>query len=240
MPQAGCRTIALMFNRIFAQKRGVSVGKTFVYKVLCDHAAEIAQLRDRWKHRIPESMPVNKVWGVDLTEIQDTNGKAKTVLGILDHGSRKCVTLRSIANKTSLTFAKALIAAIELYGKPKAIRTDNESCLNSRLFNVVLFILGIRHQRTLPHCPWMNGRIERFFGAFKQFADQILFSASKIQVALDEFALWYNHIRPHQHLGGRTPDEVWNHVDPFAQPPKSCRKFSAWDGLLTGYAVDYG
>jgi len=42
-------------------------------------------------------------------------------------------------------------------------------------------------------------------------------------------------VRPHQHLGGRTPAEAGVGIDPYAAAPKSIRYFSAWDGLLTGF-----
>jgi transposase InsO family protein len=54
------------------------------------------------------------------------------------------------------------------FGAPKCVRTDNEAVFTSRLFRLGLHLLGIRHQRTAPFAPWQNGRIERFFGTFKE------------------------------------------------------------------------
>lgn len=67
------------------------------------------------------------------------------------------------------------------FGRPRAVRTGNEAAFTSRLFRFALWVLGIRRQRTEPHRPWQNGRVERFVGTRQ------------------------NHVRPHQHLGGRTP-----------------------------------
>jgi hypothetical protein len=36
---------------------------------------------------------------------------------------------------------------------------------------------------------------------------------------LQEIRIWYNHERPHDHLQGRTPAEVWAGVDVFAAKP---------------------
>ena len=123
---------------------------------------------------------------------------------------------------------------------PGSSNKDNEAVFTSRLFNFGLWLLGIRHQSTMLHCPWQNGRIERFFGTFKSVADRVLFEAQNFQFSLNEFSFWYNHIRPHRHLNGRTPDEAWSGVDPYLYSPKSCRKFSAWDGMLTGFQMEYG
>ncbi|MBI3398334.1 MAG: hypothetical protein HY026_03760 [Deltaproteobacteria bacterium] len=53
-------------------------------------------------------------------------------------------------------------------------------------------------------------------------------------VLVGQFNFWYNHIRPHQNLDGRTPAEVWNGVDVFKTRPKKEFWFEAWDGLLKG------
>jgi transposase InsO family protein len=36
-----------------------------------------------------------------------------------------------------------------------------------------LALLGVHLQTIDPHCPWRNGRIERFFGTLKQRLDRI-------------------------------------------------------------------
>lgn len=53
--------------------------------------------------------------------------------------------------------------------------------------------------------------------------------------ALGEFRFFYNFVRPHQHLHGRTPAEAWTNVDPFHLSAKRELWFEAWDGLLCGY-----
>ena len=106
----------------------------------------------------------------------------------------------------------------------------------SRLFRWTLALLGIRHQRIEPHCPWQNGRVERFFGTLKAKLDRwAVEGIEQLEPALDDFLDWYNHVRPHQHLGGRTPAEVWTGANPYVTAAKSVRYFSAWDGMLTGF-----
>lgn len=69
---------------------------------------------------------------------------------------------------------------------------------------------GIRHQRTLPHCPWMNSRIERAWSTFKQVLRvcQIPDDIS-LQATLNLLREVYNQRRPHQSLSGYTPNEAW-------------------------------
>ncbi|MFO8024492.1 DDE-type integrase/transposase/recombinase, partial [Thiohalophilus sp.] len=111
------------------------------------------------------------IWGLDLTGKQDTSGTTHNILGIVEHASRASLVLSGLKDKVSLTLLRHLLNAIEQYGKPKMIRTDNESIFTSRLFRFGLWWLGIRHQKTDKGCPWMNGRVERFFGTLKQKLD---------------------------------------------------------------------
>lgn len=70
MPGAGCRTIAATFNRRFFGRK-VSVSKSYVARVLRQRAYEAIALRREIKHRVPAALPVNRVWGLDLTGKQD-------------------------------------------------------------------------------------------------------------------------------------------------------------------------
>jgi transposase InsO family protein len=237
-PDYGCRTVAHLFNRQFAATRGARVGKTFVHALCNRHAYDIEVRRRTLKHRRPRPMPRNATWGVDLTGKQDTCGKLHSILGVIDHGTRLNLSLKRLADKSSITLLRCLLDAIEQFGAPKVIRTDNEAVFCSRLFVFALHTLGIRHQRTQPAHPWQNGRIERFFGTLKQKLDQwCVENAEQLSTSLQQFRCWYNHVRPHDYLDGRTPAETWCGIDPFVQAPKSSREFQAWDGLLTGVSL---
>jgi putative transposase len=51
----------------------------------------------------------------------------QNILGVLDQGSRICLFLNSLPNKSTIQIIKALIFCFEKYGFPQAIRTDNEA-----------------------------------------------------------------------------------------------------------------
>lgn len=96
--------------------------------------------------------------------------------------------------------------------------------------------LGTRHEFSQPGKPWQNGRIERFFLTLKQKLNLIVpKDGSALDNLMAEFATWYNVIRPHQHLYGLTPTEVWRGIDPYRTAPKSMQYFEGWHGLLQGY-----
>lgn len=236
MPDAGCRKLAGSFNRRYAKSKKMTVGKTYVSNIIKKHQYEIQILRKNIKHRIPRPLPLNVVWGMDLTGKTDTKNKLHNILGIIDHGSRGALCLKGLKNKASITLLRCLLDTIEHYGKPKIIHTDNEAVFTSRLFRFGLSVLGIKHQKIDKGCPWQNGRLERFFGTLKEKLNQWdVDSLEQLSGALVQFSFWYNHVRPHQHLNGRTPAEVWQGKDIYKQQIKKEYFFNAWEGLLTGY-----
>lgn len=235
MPQAGCRAVADVFNRRCAYRQ-TSVGKTFVSDTVRGHQYEIQVLRQKIKHRRPRPIPRNLVWGMDLTGKQDASGNTHSLLGLIEHHSRVCLDLRAIADKASITLLRCLLDVIERFGKPRIIRTDNEAIFTSTLFRLGLWLLGIRHQTIDLHCPWQNGRVERFFGTLKAKLDRWqVNSFEQLNTALVSFRFWYNHVRPHQNLRGRTPAEVWAGHDVWTRWSHAEYWFEEWDGLLTGY-----
>lgn len=236
MPQAGCRTLATLCNRRYAASRKITIGKTYVSQVIRQHHYEIDILRRKLKHTPPRSIARNLIWGIDLTGKTDTHNKLHFIFGVIDHGSRVVLTLQALHNKSSRTLLTCLLDAIRRYGKPKIIRTDNEAIFTSRLFRYGLKLLGIRHKPSQPAHPWQNGRIERFFGTLKQKLDQWQVSSlAQLNQDLNTFNSWYNHVRPHQNLNGKTPAEAWNNTNPYSQAPKTEHWFEAWEGLLVGY-----
>src|SRR5438552_5521432 len=235
MPEAGCRRIADSFNPRFAVKRRMMVGKTFVSEVIRKHRYEIGIVRRQIKNARPRPVPRNLVWAFDLTGKTTLDGKTRLVLGILEHASRAALWLEALEAKSSWTLISKLTEATRRYGKPRAVRTDNEAVFTSRAFRLALLLLGIRHERTDPGCPWQNGRVERFFGTLKAKLDRLAVdSFHSLNSTLTEFRFFYNHVRPHRNLAGLTPAEAWAGADPFAFASKGEYWFEAWDGLLCG------
>lgn len=236
MPELGCRKLADSFNRRFKNSNQMTVGKTYVGHIIKKHQYEIQVFRKNIKHRKPRPLTRNLVWGLDLTGKSDTQNKTHNIFGIVDHGSRANLCLVGLKDKTSITLLRHLLDTIEQYGKPKIIRSDNEACFTSRIMSLGLWLLGIKHQRIDLGCPWQNGRIERFFGTLKEKLNHWEIDNHKqLNGALSQFRIWYNHIRPHQYLDGRTPSESWQGNDVYTQQIKKEYWFEAWDRLLVGY-----
>jgi len=164
-PQAGCRTIAHHFNRRWQSRRQMTVSKTYVADTCRRHQYRIDVTRRKLKHRVPRPMRRNLVWECDLLMKTDAKGQPNLALAIVDHGSRACLRLQRLSDKSSWTLLQELIHAVKQYGRPTFLTTDNDAVLVSRVFRFGLWLLGIRQQRIEPGCPWQNGRVESAIGA---------------------------------------------------------------------------
>jgi putative transposase len=228
LPNVGCRTLANSFNLAHAPS-DQRVSKAWVSNLLQARAAALVLARRksrRARSSAGSGEPIQRVWGVDLTGLPLKSGETVDVWGIIDHGSRTMLQLEPLAKFNSLILLGKLLIAFGEYGLPKAIRCDNASVLKTAVFRATLALLGVRQQFTQLHCPWQNGRIERFWRTLKEtlgtrpvrfqqglrvIQEQMRFaSIEAVQSVLSEFRDFYNHSRPHQSLAGRTPAMVWS------------------------------
>jgi len=236
MQHKGCRKIAFEFNRQFKVSNNITVGKTYVANIIREHQYQIQVLNKKLKHKPPKLIPRQLIWGVDLTFKTDARKQTHAILGVIEHHSRKNLSLEALKDKATTTLLRYLFIAIEQYGKPKIIRTDNEGIFTSKLFTLSLWLLGIKHQTTDIHSPWQNGRVERFFGALKQKMNQwSVDSIESLSQDLAVFQFWYNNVRTHNNLSGKTPEEVWANISTHHYSSEKAFYFNEWDGLLSGF-----
>lgn len=87
------------------------------------------------------------------------------------------------------------------------VLSDNGSAYRSRVFRRALRRLGIKHKRTRPYRPQTNGKVERWIRTVLSECLYLeVFSDSEARrLALDRFIGYYNGVRPHLGIGGRTP-----------------------------------
>lgn len=66
---------------------------------------------------------------------------------------------------------------------------------------------GIKHKFIRPHCPWQNGKVERFNRtlASEWAYRQVFTSNAERSEALPDFIDYYNHRRRHSAIGGQPP-----------------------------------
>lgn len=215
------RQLAHRFNRQYAARTGMRVGRTWVRELLQQHAYRALHRQRTLKHRVPPELPRNHCWGFDTTLLH-VGDSAHTLAGLLDHGTRLNLTLRPLTRFNHWTLLGLLFLAIGRYGKPAAIRLDNHPVHRAHRVRRLLHWAGVRLQFTQIASPWQNGRIERFFGTCKPYLRALaIHDDAELCARLRQFRHYYNRERPHQHLHGRTPLEAWHGIDPFRyRPPR--------------------
>lgn len=88
------------------------------------------------------------------------------------------------------------------------VMTDNHwSYKNTNAVRDVIADLGATHKFIRPHCPWQNGKVERFNRTLQtEWAYRQVFDSNDARsAALPDFLNRYNHTRRHHALGGHPP-----------------------------------
>lgn len=89
-----------------------------------------------------------------------------------------------------------------------AVMTDNAwNYIHSRDLALLLAGLGARHVLIRPHCPWQNGKVERFNRTLQtEWAYRQVFTTNQArEAALAPWLEHYNTRRRHSALGGKPP-----------------------------------
>ena len=114
---------------------------------------------------------------------------------------------------TAIGFLRRALAFFCRYGiRVERVLTDNGSPYVSRAFRRALRLVGVRHSRTRPYRPQTNGKVERWIRTVlsESLYLQVFTSSDHRRRALDRFSAWYNELRPHLGIGGRTPRQRLN------------------------------
>lgn len=93
-------------------------------------------------------------------------------------------------------------------GRIEAVMTDNHwSYTKSSDFSQALADIGAKHVRIRPHCPWQNGKVERYNRTLQtEWAYRQVFDSNHQRShALPGWLHNYNHRRRHSALGGLPP-----------------------------------
>ena len=142
----------------------------------------------------------NMLWHTDWTVCPFSGMQ---LIAFIDDYSRFIIHAEYFNNATTQNTILAFQAAIQKYGKPQAILTDNGSQFTPARSEHGAFSLfcqenGIKHILGRVHHPQTNGKIERWFGTYKQEFQQG-------KDTLETFLKFYNTERRHQGIGYLVP-----------------------------------
>lgn len=159
----------------------------------------------------------NRVWAIDFKGwFRTGDGRRCDPLTISDTASRYLLRCQAVERPDYRHVRPLLEATFREYGLPARLRSDNGPPFASTglgglsRLSVWLIRLGVRPERIQPGHPEQNGRHERLHRTLKsQTAAPPRATGRAQQRAFDRFRNEYNHERPHEALGMRTPASVY-------------------------------
>jgi len=218
-PVFGARRLVEMLRR-----RGITVSRGRVRRAMRRMGIRTTYRRPRTSVKAPENpvypyllrgMPIdrpNQVWCSDITYIPMARGFAYLVV-IMDWHSRAVLSWRLSNTLDSGFCVEALEEAQRATGCwPEIMNTDQGCQYTSLAWTSQLQEAGVRISMD-GKGRWIdNVMVERLWRSLKY--EDIYLRAYRdlveLQAGLDRWLRHYNHDRPHQSLGWRTPMEVWS------------------------------
>jgi putative transposase len=152
----------------------------------------------------------NQVWAVDITYIKLKHGHLY-LTAIIDWYSRFIVGWALSDTLDTAPVLEAVKTAIEKYGTPAIINSDQGSQFTSEEYTGFLKERGIR-QSMDGKARWIdNVIIERWFRSLKHEDVYIneYHSPKELRRGITAYVKDYNHNRPHQSLGNAAPAQVY-------------------------------
>lgn len=220
-PFAGSRML-----RDLLRQEGVSVGRLHVATLMKRMRIEAIYRRPNTSkpapghkvypyllRRLAVTRP-NQVWATDITYVPMARGFVYLV-AIVDWFSRRVLAWRVSISLDAGFCVEALEEALARYGKPDIFNSDQGSQFTSTAFTAVL------HREQIAISMDGKGRwrdnvfVERLWRSVKYEEVYLNAYASvpEARVGICHYLGFYNAVRPHSALGGRTPDQIY-----FEQP----------------------
>jgi transposase InsO family protein len=182
--------------------------------------------RPKRSHRSIRSEYPNQRWQSDGLEVTLSTGEVVTVIEIIDDCTRFSVGLHPGPAENSTVVVDAFRIAIETYGRPVLVHTDNGSAFNqsrtgkTSALESFLADLGVKTITGRPSHPQSQGKVERAHRTLLAFiAARDPATVEQLQQLLDEYRVWFNHHRSHQALPPRTAPADLYETMPKVAPP---------------------
>lgn len=255
---AGARSVHDWLVR--AGVEGVPSART-IHKILLSHgrASPTPTKRPRASYRRFEAMAPNGMWQLDGHETVLADGTKAVVLRFLDDHSRLVMASRAALGENGQDTWQCMVTAMNRYGKPAVVLCDNGVAFTARFrrgggycdFEVRLALIGVSMSNSSPGHPQTCGKKEREWQTLEKWlgARDRPETVADLQVLLETYDTLYNTQRPHQALGGGTPQERYDASEKAVPDPSAVRsrvtlhhrKLSDTGGVdLPGIRVNFG
>lgn len=191
----------------------IRASKTTAIRYERDRPGELVHMDVKKVGRIPDGGG----WRAHGRQIGKTSAQKKARIGfdyvhsVVDDHSRFAYS-EILPDEKGDTCSSFFGRALEFFAEHgitvERVMTDNHwSYTRSNSLAELLAVNGISHKLIKPHCPWQNGKVERFNRTLQiEWAYRQVFTSNDERTrALDPWLNEYNTRRRHSALGGQPP-----------------------------------
>ncbi len=176
-------------------------------------------------HRF-ERAASNELWQVDGAHHRLADQTPYWSVELLDDHSRFCPGIGVGSTLSGQLAWTTLVLAVEVYGLPEWMLSDNGRCFTGRLdrqqvsFERRLAEAGIRFTHSRPYHPQTCGKVERFHRTQREWLARRDPPTTLVEAAalMATFRAHYNDDRPHEALAGLAPVDRYRPGDPLLLP----------------------
>lgn len=180
----------------------------------------------------------NDLWTVDFKGWWKEGSGRSNPLTVRDAHSRYILELRHLDKGDTASVRACFERLFELHGLPQVIRSDNgppfassHALLGLSALSAWWIALGIGLDRSRPGCPQDNGAHERMHLDLKRevqalATEKVERSAAERQAHFETWRHEFNHERPHESLGMKSPAQVYE---------TSPRRYKASETVILAY-----
>jgi transposase InsO family protein len=194
-------------------------------------ASTVRNILNRPKPRQPDRFPVasakteekiearsipawypNHVWSIDTTELFCWGLWRIHVCVVIDHFSRKVMSVTPLEGGNAGWINNALESAVEKHGSPKHIISDQASVFIGDVFAELLDSWNMKSRLGAVGKHGSIAVTERVIKTLKyEWLKRVSFikGIDHLAALCEEFEDWYNRWRPHMTLDGFRPDDVY-------------------------------
>lgn len=226
-PRYGYRRITVLVRR-----KGELINAKRVQRVRRHHGLQVRKKQRKMRRtglstaQRQRAIHANHVWSWDFVEDQTENGTRFRILTLIDEFTRECLAMHIAWSIRAVDVITVIEGAIERYGAPEHIRSDNGPEFIAYAIQDWLRENEIKAIYIQPGAPWENGHIESFHDKLRDecLNREIFGSLLEAKIVIESWRVEYNTERPHSSLGNKTPEEF------SARGPESSR-------LRSGFAL---
>lgn len=195
-----------------------------IHRILVNHGLVEPQPRKRPRNsfRRFEKSRANECWQMDGHDRTLADGTVVKVLRVQDDCSRQIMaSLAAVSENTNDVWA-CIETAMTRHGAPAMFLSDNGSAFSQRRTRGImgevearLRLSGVLPVTSSISHPQTCGKKEREWSTLERWlsARPTAMNLNELQTQLDAYDLVFNHDRPHQAHGGKTPAERYAEVD---------------------------